>query len=338
NSTYNLAIDHKFNDDGHKIIIEADYNTLNKDEDSNFSFEGNTTGLENYHDLVNEKRKNFTGNIDYENPLNETSKLEIGAEARLMDTDNAYKTNSAIFSNSTYQYKRDIYSFYSTFGQNFENWSYQLGARIENFNVNAVYNDEKVYSDENFNVYPSGFLNYTPSEINSYQLSYSRRVDRPSFGQVNPIRDVSTPRLTIIGNPELEPQFTNSLEFNYTRKFEKNGSVTAGVFFRNINNEISQVFMEDPTDKGSLLLQYGNYEDNNSFGLEITTNYKLMEWWSTNTSVEAYSQKLKGIVGTEYLQGNNTAWTFRSNNSFKTTEKLTLQLFVFYRSSSKELQ
>lgn len=338
NSTYNFAFDHKFNKEGHKVTIEADYNNFDQSEDSKFSFFGNTAGFNDYSDFVKEKRKNFTGNIDYENPLSENSKLEMGAEARLMDTDNSYVTNSELFSDSNYQYKRNIYAFYTTFGQNFEKWSYQVGARLENFDVDAVYNNEKAFSDKNFNVYPSGFVNYTPNDVNSYQLSYSRRVDRPSFRQVNPIRDISSPRLTINGNPELEPQFTNSFEFNYTRKIENKGSLTGGVFFRNINDEISQVFVEDPNEEGSLLLSYVNFEDNNSYGLELSANYKFTKWWSTNTSFELYGQKLKGIVGTEYLETNNTASTIRTTHSFKATDKLTLQLFGYYRAASKTLQ
>ncbi|SHF49832.1 Outer membrane receptor for ferrienterochelin and colicins [Salegentibacter echinorum] len=338
NSTYNFAFDHKFNEDGHKILFEADYNDYEQDENSVFNFEGNTAGYEDYRDHVKEKRENIIANIDYENPLTENSKLEIGAEARLLDTDNTYTTNSDFYSNSTYQYKRDIYSFYTTYGQNFEKWSYQVGARLENFKVDAIYNNKNVFTDEYFNIYPSGFLNYTPGETNSYQLSYSRRVDRPNFGQVNPIREISSPRLTVTGNPELEPQFTNSFEFNYTRSFKKKGSLTTGIFYRNINDEISQVFVEDPNEAGSLLLQYENFENNNSYGLELSTNYKFTKWWSTNTSFELYSQDLKGVVGEDYLETDNTAWTFRTNHSFKTTDKLTFQVFGFYRSASKQLQ
>jgi outer membrane receptor protein involved in Fe transport len=338
NSTYNFAYDRKFNKEGHKILFELDYNTFDEDENSLFNFEGNTEELTDYRDHVKETRENFIANVDYENPLSENSKLEVGAEARLLDTDNHYNTTSDFLNNATYQYKRDIYSFYTTYGQNFERWSYQLGARLENFKVNAVYNGEKIFTDEYFNIYPSGFLNYTPSQANSYQISYSRRVDRPGFGQVSPIREISTPRLTVSGNPELDPQFTNSLEFNYTRNIKKKGSVTAGIFFRNINDEISQVFIEDPNEEGSLLLQFANFEDNNAYGLELGTNYKFTDWWSTNTNFELYSQKLKGVVGTSYLETNNTAWTFRSNHTFKATDKLTFQLFGFYRSKAKNLQ
>lgn len=338
NSTYNFAYDHKFNEDGHKLLVEADYNIFDQEENSDFVFEGNTAGFESYSDIVKEKRENFTGNIDYENPLSENSKLELGAEVRLLDTDNAYNTNSPLYNNATYSYKRDIYSFYTTYGQNFEKWSYQVGARLENFKVNAIYNGEEVFSDDYFNVYPSGFLNYTPSQANTYQLSYSRRVDRPGFGQVNPIREVSSPRLTVSGNPELEPQYTNSFELNYTRKIENKGSLTAGVFFRNINDEISQVFIEDPNQEGSLLLQFDNFEDNNSYGLELGTSYKFTEWWSTNSSFEIYSQELKGVVGTEYLEADNTSFTLRTNQSFKATKKLTFQFFGLYRSAAKSLQ
>ncbi|WP_133547509.1 TonB-dependent receptor domain-containing protein [Salegentibacter sp. 24] len=338
NSTYNFAYDRKFNKEGHKVLFELDYNTFDEDENSVFNFEGNTEELTDYRDHVKETRENFIANVDYENPLSENSKLEVGAEARLLDTDNHYNTTSDFLNNATYQYKRDIYSFYTTYGQNFERWSYQLGARLENFKVNAVYNGEKIFTDEYFNIYPSGFLNYTPSQANSYQISYSRRVDRPGFGQVSPIREISTPRLTVSGNPELDPQFTNSLEFNYTRNIKKKGSVTAGIFFRNINDEISQVFIEDPNEEGSLLLQFANFEDNNAYGLELGTNYKFTDWWSTNTNFELYSQKLKGVVGTSYLETNNTAWTFRSNHTFKATDKLTFQLFGFYRSEAKNLQ
>ncbi|HSP12457.1 MAG TPA: outer membrane beta-barrel protein [Salegentibacter sp.] len=338
NSTYNFVFDHKFNDEGHKILLETDYNYFDEDENSSFSFEGNTGNLTPYRDHVKEKRDNLSVNLDYENPLNEQSKLEMGVEARILTTDNAFTTTNEEMNNATYQYNRDIYSFYTTYGQNFEKWSYQLGARLESFKVNAIYNEEEIFSDDYFTVYPSGFLSYTPEEKNTYQLSYSRRVDRPSIFQVTPIRDVSSPRLTVSGNPELRPQFTNSLEFNYTRKFEEKGSFSAGVFFRNLNDEISQVFIEDPEEQGSLLLQFANFEDNNSYGLELSTNYKFTKWWSTNTSFEVYSQELKGQVGMDYLETDNTAFTFRSSHNFKASERLSFQLFGLYRGENKNLQ
>ena len=87
--------------------------------------------------------------------------------------------------------------------------------------------------------------------INQYQISYSRRVDRPSIQQVNPIREWSTPLVTSIGNAALVPQFTNSVEVNYTRKI-KGGSITFGTFYRKINDVISRVTFQDPADSPRL--------------------------------------------------------------------------------------
>ena len=338
NSAYNFLYDHDFEKDGHDIQLELDYNNFEEEENTNIDFTDTELDLTAYRDLVLQNRENFTGNIDYVNPLSEVSKLEIGAEIRLLDTDNEYDTTNPDFMDSDYQYNRDIYSFYSTFGQNFEKWSYQLGARLEQFTVDAIYNGEKVYEDEYFSLYPSGFLTYNPSEKNTYQLSFSRRVDRPGFGQVNPIRQVASPRLTVAGNPELDPQFTNSIEFNYTRKLEKKGSITGGLFYRRTQDEINQVFTMPEDDPGSIFLTYTNYESNDSYGAEFSANYKFTDWWSTNTGLELYAQTLKGVAGTEFIEIDNEALTFRTNHNFKATEALTFSLFGFYRSRSQDLQ
>ena len=335
---YNFLYDHDFEKDGHDIQFELDYNNFNGEENTDISFTDTELPLTDYKDNVLEDRENFTGNIDYVNPLSDVSKLEVGAEVRLLKTDNNYLTTNPEFSDATYQYDRDIYSFYSTFGQNYEKWSYQLGARLENFNVDATYNGEKVFEDDYFTVYPSAFLSYNPSDKNTYQLSYSRRVDRPGFNQVNPIREVASPRLTVSGNPELDPQFTNSLEFNYTRNIKKKGNFTAGVFYRRTNDEISQVFTTDPEEPGSVYLSFDNYESSNSYGLELSSNYKFTDWWNTNTGFELYNMKQNGVVGTEFLEVDNTAFTFRTNHNFEATESLTFSLFGFYRSRSEELQ
>ncbi|SDR66656.1 outer membrane beta-barrel protein [Gramella sp. MAR_2010_147] len=338
NSAYNFLYDHDFEKAGHDIQFELDYNDFEEEENTSIDFRDTELDFIPYKDFVLQNRQNFTGNIDYINPLSDVSKLEMGAEVRLLDTDNDYETTNPDFFDSDYQYNRDIYSFYTTFGQTFEKWSYQLGARLEKFNVDAIYNGNLVYEDDYFTLYPSGFISYTPGEKNSYQLSYSRRVDRPGFGQVNPIREVASPRLTVAGNPELRPQFTNSIELNYTRKLGKKGSLTSGVFYRRTQDEINQVFTTEENDPGSIFLTYDNFDSNDSYGAEFSANYKFTDWWSTNTGLELYGQTLKGVAGNEFIEIDNKAYTFRTNHNLKATEALTFSLFGFYRSKSQDLQ
>lgn len=334
-STYNFDYKHDFKKEGHNIELEVDYNNFNSDSDDRFNFTGGDGSLIDYKDIIDNERNNTTINLDYVNPLTEKVKLELGYETRLRRTNNKYQ--STLFSNSRYTYDRNIHSFYATYGQNFEKWSYQLGARVENYEVEAVFNGEKVFEDDIFTVYPSGYLSYTPSEKNSYQLSYSRRIDRPGLNQVNPIREWSTPRIVSIGNPSLDPQFTNSIEANYTKKLKK-GSITSGIFYRLINDEISQTLLENPDVEEGQILTFGNFDNNSAYGIEISSNYKVANWWSFNASFDLYGQTQKGIIDNVSKEVDAVIYNFRINNSLKATKNLTFQVFGFYRGEQEGVQ
>src|SRR5690606_1544262 len=131
------------------------------------------------------------------------------------------------------------------------------------------------FDDDYLTIYPSAYLTYNLNEKNMFQLSYSRRVDRPSLEQTIPIREFSTPLVTSLGNSELEPQFTNSLEVNYTKMFAKSSSITAGVFYRIIDNEISRTLFSDESTENpnDLIMSYANFDNNTAFGFELSANY-----------------------------------------------------------------
>lgn len=336
--TYNFVYNHDFNSEGHKLILEADHSTTNEEEVARFDYSGGgAIVFDSYRDNVDEELSNTTFNLDYENPFSETAKLELGAEARLRRTTNDYRTTNESLENALYEYDNNIYSLYSTFGQSWEKWSYQLGARLESYEVEAVLDGDLIYATDYLTLYPSAFVSYKFDEMKTIQLSYGRRVDRPGLNQVNPVREFSTPRITGVGNPELDPQFTNSLEFNYTHNFQK-GSFTGGIFYRLIEDEISQVLLIDPEDPSRLLLTYRNWDDNTAYGFELSGRYKPFSWWSLNPSFELYSSTEKGVVGTEYMEVEAIAYSFRLSQSFNVTKKLTLQLFGMYRSPTEMLQ
>ncbi|MFO8147808.1 MAG: outer membrane beta-barrel family protein [Gillisia sp.] len=335
-STYNFDYKRDFAKEGHNIELEIDYNTIDGSELARFEFQG-AGGFTDYRDDVEDDITNTTINLDYINPLSEKSKLELGAEARLRDSRNQYESTNQNLEDALYDYDNSIYSFYSTFGQNFEKWSYQLGARLEKYDVAAVLNENKIFEDDYITVYPTAFASYKFSEKKSFQISYGRRVDRPGLNQVNPVREFSTPRITGVGNPELDPQFTNSLELNYTQNFEK-GNFTGGVFYRAIENEINQTILLDPEDPSRLLLTFINGGNNNAAGIEFSGSYKPFKWWSLNPSLELYNKNERGVIGTETVEVENTAFNFRLNQSFNATEDLTFQLFGYYRSPARMLQ
>lgn len=357
---YNFNYKLDFAKEGHNIELEVDHNRFENNQDANFRSVGASL-YPNYMDFVDTKRDQTIANLDYVNPLDSISKLEIGLEARNFETDVDYASTGSSFNsngvlvptpNTNFVYGMDIYSAYATFGQNYKKWSYQMGVRIEDVEVQADTNSVRAFTDKYTEIYPSAFVTYTPNEKDQLQLSYSRRVDRPGLQQVNPIREFATPLISSFGNPNLVPQFTSSYEANYTHRI-KNGSITGGVFYRSIKDEINRAVFVDRLDFNKIILTFDNFDETSAYGFEFSTNYRPTKWWNINGSFDIFSQTNRGI--TESIPGNiadpseddivvedvevdNTAWNLRMNNSFTVTKKLTLQAFGFYRGKNRNIQ
>lgn len=346
NNSYNLAFKHKFEKEGHTLDFEGNYNDSKDTQYVDYTTTTGNAAAVLYNDDVIDKRQNTTLNLDYVNPLSEKSTLELGAEARLIRSDNAYNSSNPLIPtdqrNVGYTYDQDIYSAYATFGQKFEKFSYQLGARFESYKVNANYNGSTAFKDDYITVYPSAYLTYSLNEKNMLQFSYSRRVDRPSLDQTKPIREFATPLVTSLGNPELKPQFTNSVEINYTRMFGQGSSITGGVFYRLINDEISRVLYPNESTENTQdqIMSYSNFNHNNAFGFEISANYKIAKWLDIQPAIDFSSISQKGVVNieqaddtfvTEIKSITANAFNARLNSNFKINNRFSLNLFGFYR-------
>lgn len=360
-SQYNFNYKLEFATEGHTLEFEADYNDFDGDQTGSYTFTG-ASPIGNYTDGFDTTRDRLDLNLDYVNPLTEDSKLEAGLEARYFDTEINYSSTGESFNSNgeliptpstDFVYSRDIYSAYATYGNTIDKWSYQIGARLESVEEIADTNAVRSFTNDYVQVYPSGYLTYSPSEKNQFQISYSRRVDRPGLDQINPIKEFSTAFVSAYGNTNLQPQFTNSMELNYTRNFEK-GSITTGLFYRIINDEINRVLFIDRTDFNKVILSYDNFDTTSSYGLEISGSYNLFKWWSFNASFDFYNQTQTGIVESLDTTGelppteddiivseyevDNVAWNLRMFNNFKVTKELALSAFGMYRGEARTLQ
>ena len=347
--TYNINYTLDFKKEGHNLELEATYSETDAPEDANNNdFEDPTNKELNYFNAIENDRSNTLINLDYTNPISENGKLELGVEYRTNETANINNTDQENNPSSSFDYDRNIYSSYINYNHKFGKMTAQLGARFEQYEIEGNFKqegaDNEKVTDEIFSIYPSAFFTYNPSEKNQFQLSYSRRVDRPSIQQVNPIREWSTPLITSIGNSELVPQFTNSLEVNYTRKI-KNGSLTFGTFYRKINDVISRVTYRDPVDPTNVrqILSFTNFNDTDAYGIEFSTNYKMAKWWRINASLDFYSQKQLGTVdlttpNAEPIEVTNEVFNARISNSFTATKNLKFQLFAMYRGRQQDIQ
>ncbi|WP_370000403.1 TonB-dependent receptor domain-containing protein [Winogradskyella sp.] len=367
---YNFDYKLDFDDEGHNIELEVDYNLYEGDIFSDNLFFG-LGNRPNFNEFTRTERDRTTINLDYVKPLKNEAKLELGLQALLFNNLINYNSNARVRNQmgdyiptlTDFDYSRDIYSAYVTYGKKWEKFSVQLGARFETVQENAFAEEtdltdnsvtEFPFENDYTQLYPSAFFTYTPSEKNSYQLSYSRRVDRPGVGQINPIPEWNTPLISSFGNQALLPQFTNSIETNYTRQLEK-GSITGGVFYRIIEDEINRAVFIDRSDltSGRIILTFDNFDNTTAYGLELSAQYKPTKWWNFNTSFDLFSQTQKGItetldrnipnpseddIVTRTTKVDNVAWNFRMFNNFSVNKNLTFSAFGFYRGVNRGIQ
>jgi outer membrane cobalamin receptor len=349
-----LDFKHDFTKKGENLELQANYSNNKEDENTRYDYTVfNPNSSKTNTNIIDGETNSAQINLDYTNPLSETAKLELGAESRIQNTKSDFRDIATPdLTHNYFDFNRNIHAFYTNYSKQWKKWSSQIGVRLEHYSISAefernqtspVFYDKQEVSDKIFSVYPSAFLTYTLSDKNSFNFNYSRRVDRPSIGQISPIREWTTPLMESKGNPELQPQFTNSFEVNYTRT-TKLGAITTGVFYRQINDEISRVVFNDPNDSTRRILSYDNFDNNNAYGVEVSANLKLVKWWSVNASADAYFKTVKGTVQNaitdEFEDGqvNVISFNTRVNNSFTATKDLRFQLFGMYRGRDLGLQ
>ncbi|WP_298904778.1 TonB-dependent receptor [uncultured Psychroserpens sp.] len=366
---YNFDYKLDFDKEGQNIELEVDYNIFDGDANTNNLFSGSANNRPNFFELTDTERERTSINLDYVDPLSETTKLEAGLQARLFNSAIEYESDGRsqnangdyIPSLTNFDYSRNIYSAYVNYSKKINKWSIQLGLRAETVNVETLAEETDLqtnlvtltpFDNDYFELYPSAFVTLQASEKNSFQFSYSRRIDRPGVGQVNPLPEFNTPLISKFGNQDLLPQFTNSFETNYTRRLKK-GTITAGVFYRRIKDEISTIVFVDRADFNRLILTDDNFQNTSSYGLEISSNYRPTKWWSINGSFDLYAQTQKSIserltapaetateadIVLETVEVDNVAYNFRIFNNFRVSPKLSFTAFAFYRGANENIQ
>lgn len=346
---YNLNYKLTLNDEGENLEIETTYTTSSIPEDNVFSEILNPTSKKyNYFNLIENDKDSWLLNLDYTKPFSETSKLEAGVDVRLFTVFNKIlsdqRISNELVGNNKFNVRRNIYAAYANYNKEFGKITLQTGLRLEQFTIDGIFNNDinntvttSQYNDAIFNFYPSAYLGYIPNDNHEFYINYSRRVDRPSIDQITPIPDFSTPLTISTGNQELEPQYTNGFEFNYTRIL-KSGYISLGTIYRTTNNKIDRVVLTDARSPDLQILSFRNNDKSDRYGFELFATTKIKKWWNTNFSANFYVQDRRGIVDNESITVKNNLFYSILNNNFKITKKFSLQLNGMYIGESKTPQ
>lgn len=196
-------------------------------------------------------------------------------------------------------YKESIASAYSSLSLTIKNWNAQIGLRGEGiaYTVSANKKSNEI-SGKNISLFPSFSVNKS-LENHQFKWSYSRRVNRPSYLDRNPFfRYIDTYNISI-GNPSLAPEYSNVFDFTWIIK--ENSSIS--VFANHKGDAIFHIISYDNASQTTTL-----YKDNIAVekggGLSVTTEKKLVNWWTVQLYGEVmYNQSKSELEGFSFDLG-----------------------------------
>jgi len=324
---YSINFKKKFDSKEQLWTADIQYSNSNETEASNISeqfFDADNIPLKA--DLAQrsnnkERFNNLLLQTDYYQPFREKGKVELGLRFNLRNVENdvvveEFQNDEWINLNGSVdglanlsnnlRYQENIYAAYGMIGDDFGKISYQLGLRyeysdIETYLVQTDDRNPRQYG----NLFPSAVFNYELNEKNAFQMSYSRRIRRPGFWELNPFYSFSDARNFFAGNPNVNPEYTNAFEVGYLKYFGK-GSLSSAVYYRHTEDVIFRIREVDATGFGITLPQNIGIDD--SYGLEVNFSYNPVKWWRINGDANFYRSITDGTAYQENLYSDTYTW------------------------------
>lgn len=306
---YSLIYRRSFTRKGHQLIAEIQYENKSAEKTSVFEeqyFDGAYTPLSgvDYLQLSSNKEGNrrIGGNADYTLPFAKEGKFETGWQSTIRSIGNNYEVREVVNSienpdadfTNDFLYQEAIHAAYMNLGNSIKKISLQAGLRLEHSDVTTKLLTTNHANPRKYtNLFPSAFLAYKLTETDGFQLSYSRRIQRPVYSDLNPFFTIRDRRNIFRGNPNIDPEYTNAFELGYIRYWEK-ASLSTVAYYRLTHNVIKRLQRVDSNYPGVTITQAENLDFKRNYGVEFTYSYFPNPKWRLNGDVNLYHSHSKG--------------------------------------------
>lgn len=282
---------------GAELTLNADYgfyNIIKRFNQSSFFKDryGNQTRVDEIFKSNSQQDIDiYSFKADYEQTIFKKIKLESGVKWARSTTDNNllrednYNGGWVVNDNlsSLFCYTEDVAALYmSAASQISKKVSLKGGLRSETTFAKGEWISADTISTKNYtNLFPTIFVGYTPNKDLRFGLSYSIRVRRPNFRQLNPFRVYLDANSSLEGNPDLNPQYSNQFSLSLGIKQHFNLSLN-GQFTK--NTIIQNPFFNEET--GEKLIKWDNFGEQNFLGAALSvTEYPISKWLNVNTNI-----------------------------------------------------
>jgi outer membrane receptor protein involved in Fe transport len=328
--TFNLDLENKTRAMGYDFNM--DYLRTFKDPQQEFSFltlysiynADNEANQDHFNDFKQlsyiQRNLNQSQNLeatfqaDYTQPLKNKTTFEIGAKGVLrkassdVDYRNTYPlNNTADFSENVFSYHQNVWASYITYNfQLFKRLNIKVGTRYENTGIDADYKtNNTAFSTGYDNLLPSLNMSFTHNKKHTFRFNFTQRLQRPQLYFLNPYREIISPQIVRVGNPQLDAEVADLFEISYGTYGPK-FSLNTSAFSRVTNNAIaSSINLVNDTS----YLTFLNIATNKTYGTSLYGSVKPIKTWSINGGINVYYVDMNGG------NASNHGWMFTSNAS-----------------------
>ena len=286
---------------------------------------------------------------DFTDPLTSKMTLETGLRAAIQDRLNinnnyTYDPDSAAWllipsATSNYKSRSEVYAAYATLSSSIRNFTYKIGLRAEssNYHGTLLNSGQDLGNQYPISLFPSLFFSRKLGGDQELQLSYTRRVNRPDFLQLVPYTDSSNKLNMTRGNPNLVPEFTQSLEFTYLKNFSGRNTLMGSVYYKYTDHLITNYIIANKdytTGATTLINTYINANSGNSVGAELTTQNTLTKWWDFTANINVYHSEINAGNESGISQLALWSWFGKTNSSLRLPSGFLLQVSGMYQSKT----
>ena len=242
--------------------------------------------------------------FDFFNEINNKPELDMNRSNRFAYTENV---------NAAYvNYNRQLN----------EKWSVQGGLRLEQTNSEGDLTraDGQVQQDGNIkrhylDLFPSAAISWNINPKNALNLTYSRRIDRPTYQDLNPFENKLDELTYEKGNAFLRPQYTNNVELTHTLL----GMINTAVGYSYVKDFATQT--TDTANRNATYIQQRNLASQQIWSASISSPLPITKWWNGYVNVWFNYQVYKGKFNNGTINEKIPGYGFYMQHAFNVTSK-----------------
>ena len=286
-----------------------------------------------------EDERNALMQVDFTTPFSEKGKIETGLKSTLRVIDNDFEVEQLDPEGGTWSilpqlnnnliYTENIHAAYFIVANEINKFSWQAGLRgeLSDIIVELTETNEKNFQNY-FNLFPSAHLSYRIAPEKTIQISYSYRLSRPRFRELMPFSNFSDNRDISTGNPNLRPEYTNSIEAGYLLNWAS-GSLLSNLYYRYRTGVVEEIALVDSL--GFTRRYPVNLATEDAYGLEFNFTFNPVNWWRLNTNANFYRAIREGDFNEQRFFSDTYTWTTRTTSRFTIAKSVDFQVGFNYR-------